>query len=195
MKLPPLKDPQRYVGLFVFDFGEWASVGYTAEEVGILLASPEHAAGAAFRIYRADESGHLELTGIKPDELQAEEIIIFARSSADRAGDDFNDLRKLAQTTPPPCNIRLELVDVPETDPSHIVGLLFPRHANPQVAQWLSDAGFAGGDVVMAGEHVRRLYHQSGASPVMSTVLPAGSDRRPRTPEEVLATVREPVQR
>ena len=195
MKLPPLKDPQRYVGLFAFDFGEWVSVGYTAEEVAILLASEEYAGGKAFQVYRVDDHGNVELIGVTGRELEAEEIIIFARASADRAGDDFGELRRLATAQPPPCNLRLELTDLPEVDPPHLVAMLFPRHANRPVAQWLSDAGFAGGDTVMAGEHVRRLYHEAGVSPVMSTVLPAAADRRPRAPDEVLATVRELIQR
>jgi hypothetical protein len=39
MELPKLQKPDRYVGLYVFDFGGQVSVGFTAEEVAELLES------------------------------------------------------------------------------------------------------------------------------------------------------------
>ena len=39
MKLPKLERPDRYQGLYVFDFGDHAGVGFTAEEVAELLDS------------------------------------------------------------------------------------------------------------------------------------------------------------
>lgn len=39
MKLPPLQDPEKYTGLYIFDFGDHISVGYTADEVAIFLFS------------------------------------------------------------------------------------------------------------------------------------------------------------
>ena len=41
MKLPELSSPARYQGLYVFDFGEWTAVGYTAEEIAALLETSE----------------------------------------------------------------------------------------------------------------------------------------------------------
>ena len=37
MKLPKLDNPDRYKGLYIFDFGDHAGVGFTAEEVAELL--------------------------------------------------------------------------------------------------------------------------------------------------------------
>ena len=36
MKLPKLQTPEKYVGLYVFDFGDHAGVGFTADEVAEL---------------------------------------------------------------------------------------------------------------------------------------------------------------
>ena len=33
MKLPALKNPELYQGLYVFDFGDHTAVGYTAEQI------------------------------------------------------------------------------------------------------------------------------------------------------------------
>ena len=39
MTIPSLEQPERYSGLYVFDFGQWTAVGYTADEVERLLES------------------------------------------------------------------------------------------------------------------------------------------------------------
>ncbi len=43
MKLPPLAQPERYVGLFVYDFKTHVSVGYTAVEIRYLRPFRQHA--------------------------------------------------------------------------------------------------------------------------------------------------------
>ena len=45
MKLPQLTDPDRYEGLYVFDFGEQCAVGYTASEIAVLLESERYRNG------------------------------------------------------------------------------------------------------------------------------------------------------
>ena len=39
MKLPELESPKEYIGLYVVDFGENCSTGFTAAEVAELLES------------------------------------------------------------------------------------------------------------------------------------------------------------
>ncbi len=39
MKLPEVKNSERYVGLYVVDFGDHSAVGFTADEVAELLDS------------------------------------------------------------------------------------------------------------------------------------------------------------
>ena len=64
MRIPPLKSPERYVGLFVFDFGDHTSVGYTVEEIAMLRRQPRYANGVAYSVQAADESGRMELCGL-----------------------------------------------------------------------------------------------------------------------------------
>ena len=45
MKLPKLENPDRYQGLYVFDFGDHADVGFTVEEVAELLDSERYKEG------------------------------------------------------------------------------------------------------------------------------------------------------
>ncbi|MHC4121894.1 MAG: hypothetical protein ACYSWO_30885 [Planctomycetota bacterium] len=47
MKLPKLEDNEKYVGLYVFDFGDHAGLGFTAREVAELLESEKYKNGKA----------------------------------------------------------------------------------------------------------------------------------------------------
>jgi len=57
MRLPELESPEKYGGLYVFDFGEQVAVGYTADEIAVLLESQRYADGKAYRIHRAMPDG------------------------------------------------------------------------------------------------------------------------------------------
>ncbi len=53
MHLPELDTSEKYVGLYVFDFGDRAGVGFTAEEVAELLESERFRDGKVYKIHKA----------------------------------------------------------------------------------------------------------------------------------------------
>jgi hypothetical protein len=195
MKLPPLHEPNRYVGLYVYDFGDHASVGYTAEEIEILLTSDAHRGGKAYRIYRIDDRGQVELQGVSAGQLCGEDILVFACRDKNRAADEFSALSKLAGRQPPPCSARLELVDLPDLDPPHAVCLRFPRYAAEQISRWLTNAKFGGGDVVLGGQETLTAYREAGPAPIAAYVVQGDKSHQPRTRDEVFAAIHETLQR
>ncbi|MHC4372497.1 MAG: hypothetical protein ACYSW8_33260 [Planctomycetota bacterium] len=80
MKLPKLEDNEKYVGLYVFDFGDHAGLGFTAREVAELLESEKYKNGKAYKIHKA-----------YPAEA------------------DFKNLVNLAIRTAPPCRAKVHL--------------------------------------------------------------------------------------
>ena len=52
MKLPELENTEKYVGLYVFDFGDHSGVGFTAEEVAELFDSEKYQDCKAYKIHR-----------------------------------------------------------------------------------------------------------------------------------------------
>ena len=64
MKLPAIDNPDKYVGLYVIDFGTTCSVGYTAGEVAILLESEKLCKAKVYKIYQARPDGTMELHGV-----------------------------------------------------------------------------------------------------------------------------------
>ena len=195
MDLPAIPQPHRYVGLFVFDFGEWTSVGYTAEEIVVLLESAEHTGGQAYRIHRVDDAGCIELAGVGSMELRGENLLLFASYACEPAERDFARLRVLAGDHPPPCALRIELVDLPGHSPPHAVALLFSRHVMGQVSDWLTTIGFQGGEVVSGGGDAVDSYREAATDPIATLHLHAQATLTSRSAAEVLRTVRNPLQR
>ena len=72
MKLPEVKNGEKYVGLYIVDFGESTSVGFTAEEVGELLESKKFGGIKVYKIYNAYPDGRMELRGVVNETFQLE---------------------------------------------------------------------------------------------------------------------------
>ena len=90
MKLPELKEHQKYVGLYVFDFGDHTGLGFTAQEVAELLESERYKDGKVYKIHKAYPDGKLELKGIPAKIFQLEAGLFFY--SNDHATASVSDL-------------------------------------------------------------------------------------------------------
>lgn len=194
-QLPRLGDPQRYVGLYVIQFAHGVSVGYTREEVAILLAEPQYRDASAFRIHRCDDAGCIELAGVSPRDFVADEWMIFASRDADDAVRGFAHIRQCALRTPAPCPVRAELIDLDNLDPPHAVCLIYARSASTMVSSWLLAIGFRGGERVFGGQEAAELRNTATTDPIASAALPAAPLYAPRTRQQLLASVFEPLQR
>ncbi|UCF32507.1 MAG: hypothetical protein JSV78_09240 [Phycisphaerales bacterium] len=195
LKLPAIKDPERYVGLFVYDFGSHTSVGYTAGEISILRSSTEHAAGTAYQIYRVHEYGGLELRGVMDERLLAPEAMCFLRDDPATARGDFDFLRQAARTTPIPCLAQIELARLYSFKPPQVTALLYPAASSPVVGQWLNRVAFSGGDFVYGGLDVHLQYASADGIRIASEELNADLDYHDRAAEAVLAAVDHAFQR
>jgi len=196
MILPHVENPQRLRGLYVYDFGEWTAVGYTAEEIAILLEDATCGGGKVYKIHRATPDGHMELRGVSPTRFKQESGIFFHRRELESARADFEELRTAAERTPPPCRAFLHLGDRKIDSPQRFVtALVFPAEFEDEIGHWLTAIDFRGGDLAEGGiSHVGNYYEQE------QTLLERQQLwSRPaipsRTPEEVLANVRQAVQR
>ncbi len=195
MKIPPLKNPQRYIGLYVFDFGDWVSAGYTAEEVEILLGSSEYKNGQAYRIYRVDSQDRVELVGISPGDLLGDSMLLFASAGEDQARRDYDSLFEMARQRSLTCSVEMVLAEFSEGEMAFGVGLIYPYHAEKNVSDWLLAGGFAGGESVSGGTEVLQDYRRGANKSLASCVLECAEEYKPREKDEVLRQVREPLQR
>jgi hypothetical protein len=197
MKLPRLENSSAYRGLYVYDFGEWSAVGYTAEEIAVLLESEAYAGGRVYRIHRIQPDGSMELRGVSPERFRLESGMFFWRSGREAAEADFRGLLMAAQRTVPPCRAVLQVVErigVQETCP-FATALIFPAEYEDDVAAWLAQMDYRGGDLAEGGpSHVSNFYALERRV-LAEQQLWSGASVSPRSAEEVLTTVRQPVQR
>lgn len=197
MILPRTDDAERYRGLYVFDFGQWCAVGYTAEEVAMLLESERYRDGKVYRICRATPDGGFELMGVHNDRFQLESGMFFYRAELSAARADFAELCGLADRQPPPCRAFVHLADRGEAagPARYVVALIYGAEHDPDVSEWLSRGDYRGGDLAEGGiSHVTNYYEE--ANQVLERRQLWGVASIPaRQREEVFASVRRAVQR
>lgn len=196
MKLPPVSEPLRYRGLYVVDFGEWTAVGYTAEEVAMLLESKAYANGKVYKIRRATADGQFELQGVSPERFALESGVFFYRSTLDAGRADFSQLLGLAREVSPPARAYVHLADLGEQATWRYVTVLgYPAEYDEEMSRWLLDAGFAGGDLIEGGISHLTNYYTDDRIVIERQQLWSETAIPSRSREEVLDSVRRAVQR
>lgn len=194
MRLPPLNNPEKYVGLYVFDFGDHVSVGYTGAEITMLLQSEQFGTGRAYRIHRVQPDGRIELVGVSARTFSQQDGLFFLRSGLDAARTDYDALAALADRELPPCHLRMELAEIERGAAPAVTALLFPAESTHDVGRWLSQTAFQGGDQVLGGPQAVCEYREGALRIVEQQQLEAAGPTG-RQWGEVLASVQLPLQR
>ncbi len=161
MKLSQTEQPQRYAGLFAVDFGDSTALGYTAQEVALLLESERYRDAKVYRVKRVSPDGQMELQAIANARFQLESGMFFLRSTLPEARADFECLRASAQADPPPTRAFVHLCErrVRGASPTYLTALIYPAECEDDLAAWLARLGYAGGDTVEGGiSHVTNYY-------------------------------------
>ncbi len=197
MNVPTVVQPERYRGLYAYDFGEWTSLGYTAEEIAVLLESEATRNGKVYKIVRATPEGGMELRGVSAERFQQESGMFFSRGDLNAARADFSELRRLGQADGAPCRTYLHLADRGEREglARYVTALIYPAEYEDEVPRWLLEAGFEGRDLVEGGiSHVSNYYAEDKTI-LERQQLWSQSAILSRSAEEVLSSVRRAVQR
>ena len=197
MILPHISDPARFRGLYVFDFGRWTAVGYTPEEIAILVEHEEYRDGKIYKIHRASPDGQMELRGVSAQRFRLESGMFFYRSNLELARADFEALCRSADRTPPPCRAYLQLADrsTPAEPQSYVTVLVFPAEYEDEIGDWLTAIGFEGGEIAEGGISCLTNYNQESKTLLQRHQLWSQPAIPSRSPEQVLASVRQAVQR
>lgn len=197
MKLPTLDQPHRYRGLYVYDFGPWAAVGYTADEIALLLESDTYRNGKVYKIVRAGPDGHLELKGLSAERFQLESGMFFQRDAERAARADFEALCDLARRCPPPARAVVHLADRgPAAGRTrYVTALIYPAEYEDEMAAWLLENTYAGGETVEGGISHVSDYQVQAKTVLAREQLWSTATTPARSTADVLASVRQPVQR
>lgn len=193
MKLPELDKPQRYTGLYVFDFGDHAGVGFTAEEVAELLESERYREGKVYKIHRAYPDGRLELKGVPAETFQLESGMVFYSTTAEIARGDFKRLVDAAIQAAPPCRAKVHLVRYSEA--KFAVAIIYPAEHEEEISAWLSQRDYRTAGPVEGGAGVIEQYYHQAPKILERHQLFGTSENISRTGAELLVSVRRAVQR
>jgi hypothetical protein len=157
MKLPQIKNPDKYVDLYVVDFGDHSGTGFTADEVAELLESEKFKDVKVYRIYKAYPDGKMELKGVPSGIFQLETGMFFYEFNETAAEDDYKRLISSAVKTAPPAKAKVHLAKY--SDDKFAVAMIYPAEYNEQFSRWLLDIDYKTTGPAEGGiEAVKRYY-------------------------------------
>ena len=193
MKLPELKNSEKYVGLYIFDFGDHAGVGFTAEEVAELFESEKYKNCKAYKIHRAYPDGRLELKGVRPEIFQLEAGMFFYSNGLEIAKVNFKGLVNLAVKSAPPCRAKLHLARY--TNEKFVTAIVYPAEYDDQISAWLSDGDYKTTGATEGGSEAVQRYYDYKPQILDRHQLFGKSEYQSRSGAELLANLKLAVQR
>jgi hypothetical protein len=193
MKLPKLEKPEKYVGLYIFDFGDHVGVGFTADEVAELLESERYRQGKVYKIHKAYPDGRLELKGVPAEIFQIEAGMFFYCRDLQTARQDFDRLFNLAVRSTPPCRAKLHLAKY--GDDKFVVALIYPAEHDDGISAWLLQGQYKTDGAAEGGTGAVQRHYDYGPEILDRQQLFGRSELISRTGEELLAGLKQAVQR
>ena len=193
MKLPEVQNSEKYVGLYVVDFGDHSGTGFTAQEVAELLESERFEHIKVYKIHNAYPDGRMELKGIGAQTFELEKGMFFYSGDLESAQANFKQLVDLAVKLAPPARAKVHLAKYGEEE--FATALIYPAEYDGEFSRWLTDGGYKTAGAAEGGvEAVQRYYDQS-PQVLDRHQLFGKSAYESRTGEELLASVKLAVQR
>jgi len=193
MKLPKLQNSERYIGLYVFDFGDHAGVGFTAQEVAELLESEKYKDCKVYKIHKAYPDGRIELKGVQPQTFQLEAGMFFYSQDEQTTRRDFKELTSLAVRIAPPCSAKVHLARY--NNDKFVTAIIYPAEYDDEVSRWLSDGNYKTAGAAQGGTGAVQRYYDAKPQIIDRCQLFEKSDIINRTGEQLLANLKLAVQR
>ena len=193
MKVPELEKPEKYVGLYIFDFGDITGVGFTAEEVAELLESEKYRDGKVYKIHKAYPDGRLELKGVPSETFQLEAGMFFYSSDMETARRDFKGLVNLAVKSSPPCRAKVHRAKY--ADDKFVVALIYPAEYDGEFSSWLLDGQYRTSGAAEGGVGAVQSYYDRQSEILDRHQLFGQSEAISRTGSELLTSLNLAVQR
>ena len=193
MKLPKLQQPDRYVGLYVVDFGEHTGVGFTAQEVAELLESEKYQDAKVYKIHRAWPDGRLELKGMRAEIFQLEAGMFFYSRDLGTGEADFKRLVNLAVRAAPPCRAKVQLARY--SDEKFAVALIYPAEYDNEISRWLLAGEYKTGGAAEGGLGAVQEYYDARPRILDRHQLFSKAIFESRSGEGLLASLKSVVQR
>ena len=193
MKLPKLQNCEKYVGLYVIDFGDHSGIGFTAQEVAELLESEKFKHIKVYKIHNAYPNGRMELKGTRVELFQLEMGMFFYSTDLESAQTNFKQLVDLAVRMAPPARAKVHLAKYAEQ--KFVTALIYPAEYNDEISQWLLEGNYKTAGPAEGGFEAVQRYYDQEPEILQRHQLFGQSSHPSRTGEELLASTKIAVQR
>lgn len=193
MILPKLEKPEKYVGLYIFDFGDHVGTGFTAREVAELLESEKYKDCKVYKIHKAYPDGKLELKGVRAEIFQLEAGMFFYSNEHETAERDFKALVDLAVKSAPPCRAKAHLAKY--SNDKFVVAFIYPAEYDDEVSLWLLNGRYKTAGAAEGGIEAVQRYYDHQPKILERHQLFGKSETISRTGQELLASAKLAVQR
>lgn len=188
MKLPEIKDPDKYVDLYVVDFGDHSGVGFTADEVSELLESEKFKDIKTYRIYKAYPDGRMELKGVRNEIFQLEAGMFFYEFDETVAEDDYKKLVSSAVKQSPPARAKVHLAEY--NGRKFVTALIYPAEYNDEFSRWLLEVDYTTTGPAEGGIEAVKRYYADAPEILQRHQLFAGQKFESKTGVELLAATK-----
>jgi hypothetical protein len=193
MNIPQIENASKYTGLYVVDFGETTSVGFTANEVAELLESEKFSDIKVYKIHGAYPDGKMELKGVPSGIFQLEMGMFFYAGVEKTSEKEYSNLLALAEATLPPCRAKVELAKV--NDDLFTTAIIYPAEYNDEVSSWLIDIDYKTSGAAAGGIDAVTSYNEQKTETIQSCQLHAADAYKSKTGEELLSSMKIAIQR
>jgi hypothetical protein len=193
MKLPKLQNSEKYIGLYIFDFGDHTGVGFTAEEVAELLESEKYKDCKVYKIHRAYPDGKLELKGVPAQTFQLEAGMFFYSNDLELSRGHFKKLIDLSVVASPPFRAKVHLSKY--ADDKYVVALIYPAEYDDEFSSWLLDGQYNTSGTVEGGIGAVQRYYDGRPEILDRHQWSAKSKLISRTGRELFDGIKLAVQR
>lgn len=191
MKLEKLENPEKYTGLYVVDFGDYTSSGFTGQEVEMLLESEKYASIKVYKIHNAYPDGTLELRGVPNEIFNLEGGMFFYSDNEFTANADYKRLLQIMAASQVPARAKVHLSRLQEA--LYAVALIYPAEADDDFARLLLDKDYKTTGQVCGG--VEKVSQYYDADPQVLQRQQLISSRQSKDLRELYSTLKYAVQR
>jgi hypothetical protein len=193
MKIPELKNPAKYTGLYIVDFGDFSSTGFTAKEVAQLIESEKYKDCKVYKIHNAYPNGKVEFRGVQKEIFQLESGMFFYSCDQISATKDYKNLVALAVKTAPPCQSKIELSKY--EDGKYAIAYIYTAEYEDEVSQWLIEGDYKPKGPAEGGTSAVGRYYDSKVETIETHQLFAAEPHQSRTGIELIGNLKVALQR
>jgi len=193
MNIPNIKKAEKYIGLYILDFGEYSSIGFTADEVAEVLESKKFSEVKIYKIHNASPDGQMEIKGVNAEIFDLEAGMLFHASTKEQAKSDYKKLVAIAVTHAPPARAKVHLAQINSQE--YLVGLIYPAEADDEFSKWLTDNKYFTNGAARGGIDAISQYYDTKAEVLERHQLFPSSSLESKTGDKLLTSLKLATQR